>query len=468
VKKLIPLLILFMFFLYGLVLGQNETCINSVPFCTEMPITYSAGIQGTAEPGAYYSCLQTQPAPAWFHMVIENPGDITIYMFSTPLVDIDFICWGPFTDPYEPCVQGLSISTVVDCSYSPNPTEFCDIEDGLTGEYYILMITNYSQQPTEITFEQSSGGGTLNCDIVTGLVPAFTAQPLEGLAPLEVQFTDISEGNPDFFKWDFQNDGIYDAFVSNPSFTYSEEGQYSVKLWVINDFETDSAIYTDYITANPFPPLLPDLAIVYSLVNQSLLLPGVNYLAIYDVENTGNDTASANYCKLFLSSDTLLDQYDIQLAEDSVEMLPAGEYQFLYDTIVIGQGTPPGDYFVLFVADHDNLVEESNEDNNLAYFPVTVDSTVGLNEYPSVNKDAINVYPNPANNLLILDFTKIKEKPFRIELFNMPGSRVFYADLAETGIEIIPVDISTFVPGLYILRMRFRSEVVNEIINISR
>jgi hypothetical protein len=89
-------------------------------------------------------------------------------MYSSPLVDIDFICWGPFTDPYAPCVSGLTQNTVVDCSYSPNPTEYCDIFDGQTGEYYILMITNYSQQPAEITFSKSSGSGSLDCIIVSG------------------------------------------------------------------------------------------------------------------------------------------------------------------------------------------------------------------------------------------------------------------------------------------------------------
>jgi hypothetical protein len=148
------------------IFGQGIVCEESEPFCTGSIYTFPAGTTGSAQPGAFYGCLQSQPAPAWYHMLIDNPGAITIYMYSTPLVDIDFICWGPFTDPYEPCVEGLTSNTVVDCSYSPNPTEYCDIPNGQTGQYYILLITNYSQQPCEITFSQTAGNGSTDCTIL--------------------------------------------------------------------------------------------------------------------------------------------------------------------------------------------------------------------------------------------------------------------------------------------------------------
>jgi hypothetical protein len=161
------ILLLGLFFLAILKLGaQGLTCETSDPFCTGSIYTFPAGTTGNAQPGAYYGCLQSQPAPAWYHMLIDNPGPITIHMYSHPLVDIDFICWGPFTDPYVPCVEGLTAGTVVDCSYSPNPTEDCDIPNGQTGQYYILLITNYSRQPCNITFSQTGGTGSTDCTIL--------------------------------------------------------------------------------------------------------------------------------------------------------------------------------------------------------------------------------------------------------------------------------------------------------------
>lgn len=152
------------------VFAQGLTCETSDPFCTGTIYNFPAGTSGTAQSGPYYGCLYTQPAPAWYHMRIGNPGPITIYMYSTPLKDIDFICWGPFSDPHEPCNGGLTASKVVDCSYSTLWYEYCDIPNGQTGEYYILLITNYSQQPCNITFSQTAGTGSTDCTILPPLV----------------------------------------------------------------------------------------------------------------------------------------------------------------------------------------------------------------------------------------------------------------------------------------------------------
>jgi len=99
-------------------------------------------------------------------MKIAIDGNINIHMFSTPLRDIDFICWGPFIDPVAPCDGQLTSNKIVSCSYSPNPTENCYIPNGVVGQYYILLITNYSNQPCSITFEKTSGSGETDCSIV--------------------------------------------------------------------------------------------------------------------------------------------------------------------------------------------------------------------------------------------------------------------------------------------------------------
>ena len=175
-KKILPIIWLLILCNHTALFSQNDTCMASEPFCTGLTITYPAGTTNSAEDGADYGCLNTQPAPAWFHMMVENPGNIMLYIFSTPSLDIDFICWGPFPDPVTPCVAGLTYEKIIDCSYSPNPLEFCEIPNGQTGEYYILLITNYSQSQAEITFTQSSGTGTLNCDIVEDFMPDLVVQ----------------------------------------------------------------------------------------------------------------------------------------------------------------------------------------------------------------------------------------------------------------------------------------------------
>lgn len=153
---------------------ENNTCANADPFCTDNGMyEFPAGVNaGSGESGPYYDCLYTQPNPAWYYMQIDDPGNIDIYMYSTPSHDIDFCCWGPFatiTNP-SPC-SSLTSDKVVSCSYSASSTEHCLIPaSAQTGDYFILVITNYSNQTCNINFSKQSGTGTTNCGILPPLV----------------------------------------------------------------------------------------------------------------------------------------------------------------------------------------------------------------------------------------------------------------------------------------------------------
>lgn len=152
---------------------QNNHCNTADPFCTDNGLyQFPAGVNsGSGESGPNYACLTTTPNPAWYYMRIGNPGNINIYMYSTPSEDIDFCCWGPFEDPISPCPYGLTIQKKVSCSYSANPTETCVIpSNAQTGQYYILVITNYSNHACNITFSKTSGNGTTDCGIMPPVV----------------------------------------------------------------------------------------------------------------------------------------------------------------------------------------------------------------------------------------------------------------------------------------------------------
>ena len=147
-----------------LMYSQSSDCLNAQPFCTNTPIGFPASTSTTAPVGPDYGCLGTQPNPAFYFLQIDQPGDITVNMQSTPLVDIDFICWGPFSDPTTMC-DSLTGAYIVDCSYSTAAIEVCDITNAITGQYYILLITNYSNLNCNIDFSQAGGLGNTSCCI---------------------------------------------------------------------------------------------------------------------------------------------------------------------------------------------------------------------------------------------------------------------------------------------------------------
>lgn len=218
----------------GLRATENDSCHTSLPFCTGTIYTFPGGVNtGSAQSGPNYGCLNSQPNPAWYYMKIANAGDITIKMSSSPLEDIDFCLWGPFPDPYLPCPMnnsqgGLTGLKIVDCSYLPDEIEQAVIEDSETGQYYILMITNYSNHPCEITFQKFSGDATTDCTILPP--PASSNSPI--CVSNTIQLTAASVGGATY-NWSGPNN-----FISNqqnptiPNAQYSHSGTYTLTITV--------------------------------------------------------------------------------------------------------------------------------------------------------------------------------------------------------------------------------------------
>ena len=81
------------------------------------------------------------------------------------------------------------------------------------------------------------------------LAPEFSSDVLGGEAPLQVTFTDETDGGTiTSWSWDFNNDGVEDSNEQNPVYTFETGGSFSVALTVTN--ETDNSftmVKDDYI-----------------------------------------------------------------------------------------------------------------------------------------------------------------------------------------------------------------------------
>ncbi|MCT4582851.1 MAG: gliding motility-associated C-terminal domain-containing protein [Flavobacteriales bacterium] len=190
-NKFILFLFLVLFVNYYYTQGGN--CLGAEPFCSDQSYTFPASTNTTAQNGPDYSCLSTQPNPAWYYLQIGTAGNIDITLTNSQNEDIDFTCWGPFSSPTAPCVAQLTYDdgnpglfqdpcgdggglfspvsnypcgNTVDCSYDPQAVEVVNIPNAQVGDYYILMITNYSGNATDITAQQTGGNGSTDCSIV--------------------------------------------------------------------------------------------------------------------------------------------------------------------------------------------------------------------------------------------------------------------------------------------------------------
>ena len=87
--------------------------------------------------------------------------------------------------------------------------------------------------------------------VVMTPVANFTAEPKSGPAPLLVQFTDTSQGNPGKYSWRFGDGGT--STEKHPYHLYTSPGNYTVSLTVSNKAGSDTRTITDLITVTSRP-----------------------------------------------------------------------------------------------------------------------------------------------------------------------------------------------------------------------
>jgi gliding motility-associated-like protein len=173
---------LFLITVSGYFSQTNSNCANPQPFCTGQTMQFPAGVNaGNAQAGPNYGCLGSQPNPAWFYFQMATSGPVNIVMSAAN--DIDFICYGPFPTLGGNC-GNLTAGNTVGCSYSGSATETCSIANAIAGQFYLLLITNFSNANQPITFNQSNsnspGAGVTNCGVLCSMTVTGTSSLCAG------------------------------------------------------------------------------------------------------------------------------------------------------------------------------------------------------------------------------------------------------------------------------------------------
>lgn len=142
--------------------------------------------------------------------------------------------------------------------YTPSPA----IPDGQV--FYLRWAdANDTSSDHAIAVDDLTITFTLSNPPPPAVVVNFTANPTNGLAPLLVNFTNLSSGATNY-SWTF-GDGNNSA-ATNPSNTYTNAGSYSVTLMAIGAGGTNSVTFTNYITVTNAPPPPPPPAPVVNFI----------------------------------------------------------------------------------------------------------------------------------------------------------------------------------------------------------
>ena len=155
--------------------GGNQTGIGAITGC------------GTSNAHGNNGSLGSTPRPAWFYYTIGQSGPIVLNLVQTNTngtpIDVDFALWGPFntTNLANICnsLSGVVGSTytgpcnLVDASYSTTANENIHIPNAISGEIYLLLVTNFNGAAGTYTINQTNetapGAGQISCDRVCGI-----------------------------------------------------------------------------------------------------------------------------------------------------------------------------------------------------------------------------------------------------------------------------------------------------------
>ena len=186
------ILLFFTFLSFNSIFSQSS-CSDLEPICGEIAPTPSVtGLPSLGSPG----CLGSAPNPNWYLIKLEDSGVTTfdLHQGNNPPnynnTDIDFICWGPFTQTqiesgnacnnlYDFPSTGVP-NNIIDCSYSGSAVEQIIIPDSfLPNQYYILLVTNFSGAPGSFVITPLSTDPAVmpqaDCTVVCGVNLGDTA-----------------------------------------------------------------------------------------------------------------------------------------------------------------------------------------------------------------------------------------------------------------------------------------------------
>ncbi len=259
---------------------SNLICENAENFCADDGgALVSSNIIGIPSSGQI-ACLGSAPNPTWNIIQIGDPGLIEIEIAQTDGagngLDVDFVLWGPFASVESACIDIVledcptcpnnttspdfyPFGNIVDCSYSFVSTENLTIDNALTGEIYLLLVTNFSNNPGAVAISQTNAGGTESGDIVADIEAeiisnevVFVDTDSDPGTPVEANVcgfdtVTIETNSPFADEYVWYKDGFVMPGETSSTLTVTESDNYQVQAF---DNQCSSEAFSQIVIVN--------------------------------------------------------------------------------------------------------------------------------------------------------------------------------------------------------------------------
>jgi len=195
----------------------------------------------------------------------------------------------------------------------------------------------------------------------------------------------------------------------------------------------------------------PDLQLVGLTLYPAVVVPNSNVRATVMMYNAGNLTANPVKLAMYLSADEILDNEDILLFNESARLLlPKGSISFS-SGFILPASVVPGQYFMIGIADPDDLVNEYDESNNQLIRSVVVASTSGTDD--PILSGHFRIFPIPASDWVNIEYDGLLPGSAELSVFNAFGNPIYHYEIRSGGSLKMKVDISSWASGFYMIRM---------------
>jgi PKD repeat protein len=371
----------------------------ALPITADDTIEWTGGINVNAlSLGPHKFSIRTMDADMKWSIV--GSKDFAIYDCTQPLADFTFT---------QVCIEDTVHFTDLSTSVDPSAIYEWDIDNDGNVDY-TLPPGNLSHKYNVPGTYEVKLKITHNVACSDSIVQTVDF-PFVNLGNDTLIYTDQSivlDAGPGYINY------LWSDGSSNQTLTVNGAvGNYTYHVTVANGIGC-----TDSDTINIAIAIPPrDLIIMNELVNPVLIEAGTETTASCEVHNTGDSLAIASTLNYYISADTILSQSDVYLGFSIVGSLAGGTFESKSEMLTIPPGTLSGIQYILFLADADSVIHESDKDNNLAWYEIEVVASLGIELQLKAFLEG--PYDDQTNGVMNNDLIGLSEFPMN-QPYNVP------------------------------------------------
>ena len=265
----------------------------------------------------------------------------------------------------------------------------------------------------------SYGRGMWSSPLYTQLIADFDSYEYNACVDQPVHFMDISQGYYTDFTWDFPGGNPSSSTQASPVVVYSSPGTYSAKLDIWNSLESDSESKSAFVNVSTSMNFVITPSVANVVKGKTIELRATGAVSYKWSPSTGLDKTTG---PIVLAS-----------PDETIKYTVEGKNPYCTDT--------------------------------LGYAEITV--TVlpnSVNEY-SFTAGNVRMYPNPATDVVNLDFDLEEENVIDIRIHDLNGRIVQSDNVHLSGKSQHQLDVSSMKDGIYfVLVSKGREQVVFRVV----